>query len=250
MEQKWINHQRTLVVCSRGVSHQQRHLLTDIIRLLPHSKKEVKLDRKSQVSALSELAEMHSCNNCVYLESRKRIAFLWLIHFPTGPSVKFLIQSIHTSNELKLSGNCLKGSRPILSFDNSFKDKPHMQLLQQMFMQTFSTPQFHPKSMPFYDHVLSFTQTHNKIYFRNFETVQNGDDIALVEIGPRFTLTPIKIFDGPLTGETLYKNDAYVNPRDEEIASKMEVKYHKKTKKIKRKFDSKPDEPSIKDVFG
>lgn len=47
---------------------------------------------------------------------------MWIGKFPNGPSVKFLVENIHTSHELKLSGNCLKGSRPVLSFDGHFKE--------------------------------------------------------------------------------------------------------------------------------
>mmetsp|Transcript_5242 Transcript_5242/g.5224 ORF Transcript_5242/g.5224 Transcript_5242/m.5224 type:complete len:189 (+) Transcript_5242:193-759(+) len=185
---------------------------------------------------------MHSCNNCIYLESRKHISFLWIANFPSGPSAKFLLQSVHTSSELKLSGNCLKGSRPLLSFDNSWSEKPQLQLLQHMLTQTFSTPLKHPKSMPFVDHILSFNQAHNKIFFRNFEMIQSNSEVALVEIGPRFTLTPIKVFEGALTGETLYKNEAYVNPREQEMKYKMEVKVKRRNKRNKQKFEVGPEE--------
>lgn len=43
--------------------------------------------------------------------------------------------SVYTSGELKLTGNCLTGSRPLLSFDNSFVDHPHYNLLQELFTQ-------------------------------------------------------------------------------------------------------------------
>jgi len=39
--QNWINKQRTLVFCSRGISVQGRFLMLDLINLLPHCKKEV-----------------------------------------------------------------------------------------------------------------------------------------------------------------------------------------------------------------
>ncbi len=34
--------------------------------------------------------------------------------------------------ELKLTGNCLKGSRPLLSFDKTFESMPHWQLTKDM----------------------------------------------------------------------------------------------------------------------
>lgn len=76
-----------------------------------------------------DLAEMHSCNQGIYLESRKRLAYLWLTHFPNGPSVKFLLHNMHTSKELKFTGNCLKGTRPMISFDKSFAGVPHLELI-------------------------------------------------------------------------------------------------------------------------
>jgi len=45
--------------------------------------------------------------------------------FPSGPSVKFHVENVHTTEELKMTGNCLKGSRPLLSFDKGFDLKPH-----------------------------------------------------------------------------------------------------------------------------
>ena len=38
-------------------------------------------------------------------------------------------QNVHTMDELKLTGNHLKGSRPVLSFDGAFDTEPHLQLL-------------------------------------------------------------------------------------------------------------------------
>ena len=38
-------------------------------------------------------------------------------------------------DELRLTGNSLKGSRPFLSFDKAFDELPHLQLLKEMFTQ-------------------------------------------------------------------------------------------------------------------
>lgn len=222
---------RTLVLCSRGVTSFQKQVLKDLIRLLPHSKKESKIDRKSHYSALHDLAQMHSCNNILYLECRRKISYLWLAHYPTGPSVKFLVQNLHDSSELRLTGNCLKASRPILSFDDSFKKEAHLALIQQMFMQTFATPKDHPKAMPFIDHVFSFSQVFGQIYFRNFEvTCMGKKEPSLVEIGPRFCLTVVKVLDGVVCGETLYKNGNFIPPR-RQLAEREVKQTRKKAKK-------------------
>ena len=46
-----------------------------------------------------------------------------------------LCPAVHTLAELKLSGNHLKGSRPVLSFDANFDQQPHLQLLKEMLTQ-------------------------------------------------------------------------------------------------------------------
>ena len=71
--------------------------------------------------------------------------------------------------ELKLSGNHLKGSRPVLSFDAAFDEQPHLQLMKEMFTQAFATPRRHPKSKPFHDHVISFHFLDNRLWLRNYQ---------------------------------------------------------------------------------
>ena len=89
---EWKNRQRTLLLCSRGVNARFRHLMSDIIDLMPHSKKEAKVERRVAKDLIDELCYERSCNNCIYLESRKKKDFfLWLIKSPNGPSIKFAV---------------------------------------------------------------------------------------------------------------------------------------------------------------
>ena len=39
-----------------------------------------------------------------------------------------------------------------------------------------------------------------------------ADNLALVEVGPRCCLNPVKIFGGSFGGPVLYANPAYVSP--------------------------------------
>lgn len=75
------------------------------------------------------------------------------------------------------------------------------------------------RSKPFIDHILSFSMLDNKIWFRNFQIIEkdplqpNGPPkMTLVEIGPRFVLTPIRIFEGAFHGATLFSNPEFVSP--------------------------------------
>ncbi|KAJ8305682.1 hypothetical protein KUTeg_016227 [Tegillarca granosa] len=155
---------------------------------------------------------------------------------PKGPSVKFLVENIHTMSELKMTGNCLKGSRPLLSFD-----------------KIFSTPNQHPKSQPFIDHVYTFSIADNRIWFRNYQILE--EDGSLAEIGPRFVLNPIRIFEGSFGGPTLYQNPHYVSPNDYRRILKKKVA-HKYISRVyaKKSLDSRRSQETYKsditdDVF-
>eukprot|EP00850_Spirogloea_muscicola_P006164 SM000029S10459 [mRNA] locus=s29:275290:277577:- [translate_table: standard] len=161
------------------------------------------------------------------------------------------VAAVHTMAELKLTGNHLRGSRPVLTFSAHFGVLPHLQLLKELFtqpaltfpgtfaaaaavaVQLFATPAGHRKSKAFFDHVLAFTSLDNRVWFRNYQ-VQSAaaaietivlpnpaakkvdaaglEKMTLVEVGPRFCLNPIKIFSGSFGGVTLYDNPAYISP--------------------------------------
>ena len=88
---------------------------------MPHHKADSKMDSKSDPRQLNEVCELKSCNGCLYLEARKRTdLYLWLARPPRGPSAKFLVQNVHTMDELKLTGNCGHGTRALLCFDATF----------------------------------------------------------------------------------------------------------------------------------
>lgn len=128
-------------------------------------------------------------------------------------------------DELKLTGNAMLGSRPLLNFDENFETSPHFQLMKCMLTDVFNTPNGHPKSKPFVDRVMSFYVVNNNIWVRNYQ-ITDGAEISglnakkLVEIGPRFVLIPIRVFSGSFGGATLYQNLAYTSPNEERSASK------------------------------
>merc|ERR1711943_161400 len=98
-------------------------------------------------------------------------------------------------SDLSFTGNHVKGSRPVLSFQQIFNTKPHLQLFKELLKQVFNIPKNY-KSKPFFDHVLSFSLCDGKIWIRNYQVVippskQNLDALCLNEVGPRFSLQPI-----------------------------------------------------------
>lgn len=145
-------------------------------------------------------------------------------------------------SELHFPGNCLKGSRPILSFDASFNTQPHLLIIKELLTHIFSVPKGARKTKPFVDHVMGFTLADGKIWIRCFqinETEQSKSEapaaadgpedsalprvkkslgsrldtkISLTEIGPRFVLTPIIILESSFGGPVIYENKQFVSP--------------------------------------
>ena len=269
----YTNKQRVLVFGSRGLTSRYRHLMLDLRAMLPHHKKDSKLDTKDNLSTVNEIAEMKGCNTTIFFDVRKkRDLFVWLSHTPSGPSVKFHAVNVHTMDELRLTGNCLKGSRPILSFDRAFDDEigaPHLAVVRELFTQAFATPRGHPKSQPFHDHVINVGYADGKVWVRHYQIVDTAVDAkaiaklladgeqptVLVEIGPRFVLDIVRIFAGSMGGATLWTNPRYVAPnavRHEAAlvrAGKYGSRQRSKQERADRDDELTPAADPLADVF-
>ncbi|TKY69609.1 Ribosome biogenesis protein BRX1 [Spatholobus suberectus] len=239
-----------------GTKRRYRHLMLNVVSLLPHCKKENKVESKeSKGATLNELVELKNCSSCLFFECRKqKDLYLWMAKCPNGPSVKFLVSAVHTMEELKLTGNQLKGSRPILTFSTNFEKDAHWKLLKEMLLQIFETPKDHRKTKPFHDHVFVFSIVDDHIWFRSYQIsvphnesdkLPRGglDKMTLIEVGPRFCLNPIKIFGGSFGGPTLYENPFYVAPNQIRALEKRK-KAGKFAKKVKAKTRRKMHEIS------
>jgi ribosome biogenesis protein BRX1 len=154
---------KLLVLSSRGVTAGFVELMDNLLKLLPHAKKEPKFDKSAPIGEIAEIAELAGCRAALYFEARKmKDLYLWVgaceQRGEQGPSAKFLISRIRPLRDMRLTGNCLLGSRPILSFAAEFDGAPHGRVLRQLLTHTFSPPKGHPRSKPFHDHVLQARQ--------------------------------------------------------------------------------------------
>ncbi|GAB4825213.1 Ribosome bioproteinsis protein BRX1 2 [Ancistrocladus abbreviatus] len=224
------NKEKVLVTCSRRINFRYRHLMLNLVSLLSHCKKDNKVESKeSKGGTLNELVELKSCSSCLFFECRKhKDLYLWMAKCPNGPSVKFLVNAVHTMEELKLTGNHLKGSRPLLTFSANFDKEPHWKLLKEMILQV---------SVP-----------HNE----STKLDRGGlDKMTLVEVGPRFCLNPIKIFGGSFGGPTLYENPYYISPNQIRALEKKQKagKYVKKVKAKTRRKMHELSNPMERDEF-
>ncbi|CAF1285572.1 unnamed protein product, partial [Didymodactylos carnosus] len=233
MKCNWTNKQKVLIFSTRGVSYLARHVMKNLRALMPHTKSEPKIEIRKSFSILNEVVELRNCNKVLFFDmKKKKDLYLWMGNVPDGPTVKFLVENLHTMEELKLTGNCLKGSRPLLSFDEKFDKESHWKLIKELLTQIFGTPYHQPKSQPFVDHVLSFSIIDNKIWFRNYQIVEENG--ALAEIGPRFVLNLHCIFEKSFCGMLLYENPQYIAPNLKRRLAKM-----KASQKYKERIYSK-----------
>jgi ribosome biogenesis protein BRX1 len=88
-----------------------------------------------------------------------------------------------------MTGNCLKGSRGLVSFDSAFDETEWGKLTKEVFTQVrfiyfldwngkanlflggqiFGVPSTSRRAKPFIDHILTFSIVDSKIWFRNFQ---------------------------------------------------------------------------------
>lgn len=224
--------------------------MSDLCGLLPHTHKESKLDTKKKTAGynllLNSLADLHSCNLIFFLEAKKngQDLYLWLSRPPNGPTIKFHLTNLHTMGELGagFAGNCLKGGRGLVVFDKSFDEQDmgtgneYRGLIREMLRGVFCVPKRGVKGMkPFVDRIIGIFGVDGKIWIRVYEIresepgskkkdaeeettkpVPKGQtgqpEVSLVEIGPRFVLTPIVILEGSFGGPVIYENKEYVSP--------------------------------------
>uniref|UniRef100_A0A8C1HFW8 Ribosome biogenesis protein BRX1 homolog n=1 Tax=Cyprinus carpio carpio TaxID=630221 RepID=A0A8C1HFW8_CYPCA len=178
---KWRSKERVLVFCSRGISFRT---------MMPHN---TKMDRKDQLFVVNEVCEIKNCYTCIFSEAKQQQDLNMISNAPHGPSRRWCVFVVHTLAELKMTGNCLKGSRPLLSFDPK---EPHHALLKELFTQVYF------KSVCVCVCVIVCFSACPQI---------TEEDVSLVEIGPRFVLNLIIIFQGSLGGPTLCENPHFLS---------------------------------------
>lgn len=161
-------------------------------------------------------------------------------------------------DELNFTGNVLKGSRPILSFDATFEKAAHLRLIKELFTQIFAVPKQSRKVKPFVDHVMSFTVADNKIWLRVYQINEseqskkkptaNGEeatpapkkgktefDVSLVEVGPRLVATPIIIQESSFGGPIIYENKEFVSPNQirSDLRKAKAGRYNRRTEAVR-----------------
>jgi len=121
----------------------------------------------------------------------------------------------------------LKGGRGVVVFDKSFEDgfekgAEYKSLVREMLSGVFCVPAKGVRGMkPFIDRIIGVFGLDGKIWVRAYEireaekkqteVAKDGTDISLVEVGPRFVLTPIVVLEGSFSGPVLFENKEFVS---------------------------------------
>jgi ribosome biogenesis protein BRX1 len=129
--------------------------------------------------------------------------------------------------ELGFGGNCLKGGRGVVVFDKSFEDgfekgAEFRPLVRELLAGVFCVPAKGVRGMkPFIDRIIGVFGLDGKIWIRVYEiresekkqgeSAKDASDVSLVEIGPRFVLTPIVVVEGSFSGPVLFENKEFVS---------------------------------------
>lgn len=66
-QKKWTNKQRVLVFGSRGIGYRERHLMENLRTLMPHSRKEVKKQKRDDMRIINEVNFLYIQTYTLYL---------------------------------------------------------------------------------------------------------------------------------------------------------------------------------------
>ena len=79
---------------NKNPTNRHRHLLNDLASMIPHGRKDAKIDTKSKLFYLNEVAELYNCNNILFFEARKnQDLYMWMSKAPNGPCIKLYVQN-------------------------------------------------------------------------------------------------------------------------------------------------------------
>merc|ERR1719265_272175 len=209
---------QVLITASHGIDFRYRQILMDIMQLIPHGRLESRLGYHNNRKAINDLADCMGCSNIIFFQVLKhKDPYLWISESPEGPSVKLYVKNACSMQKLKLRGDHIKGSRPVLSFQKAFSIYPELSILMELIKKVFAPPRAHRNVKPYFDHVLSFSLVEHQILIRNYQVISPSapnkrivKKLCLNEVGPRLCLGMLKIFTGSFAGSIIYANPRYI----------------------------------------
>eukprot|EP01006_Ploeotia_vitrea_P040661 TRINITY_DN66444_c12_g1_i1.p1 TRINITY_DN66444_c12_g1~~TRINITY_DN66444_c12_g1_i1.p1 ORF type:complete len:261 (+),score=8.10 TRINITY_DN66444_c12_g1_i1:32-784(+) len=207
-----------LVLGSWGMTATERHLVLDLRALLPHGKKGDKVDtvKDNKAAVIGHSCRKMFCYGSLFLEHNKSHPCIYLASSKNPATAKLALSNVYTMAELKLKGNSMLESRPLLHFDRIFDEVEWMAPLKLLLTDVFSAPK-RPSSVPYVDNIFTFCWLDGRIWFRNYEVKRKANkEWDAIEIGPRFVMEPIQMWSGFWNGDITWKSETYKPPVQDE----------------------------------
>ena len=193
----WGGTSRCLLLGTRGLKARHRHLLRDLLHILPHGQSGPKVGAKQGLSAIAKLCEDTDCTSAVLLDARDtQRLYLWAVGCPNGPSAMFRVLNVHTVAELNLSARRVLQVRNLLSFDSGFEACAERRLLKALLARMFSVPDLEAgcRCALRVKHTLIFSFVDGRIWVRVFRNTKDAHgELGVEEIGPRLVLQPVRL---------------------------------------------------------
>ncbi|KCZ76949.1 hypothetical protein H311_02048, partial [Anncaliia algerae PRA109] len=178
---------KPLILYSKRAPQVIRIMCTDLNKLI-YSEMETNFD-ESSIYEIKELVELNECKGCIYFETTKRAAFVWLSSLE-GPTIKLRLMNVKLMKFFL--GNALKDCAAELIFTKDF-DENELSHFRSLVVSLIKSDK--PK-----DRVISFFYYENTIIMRIYSLKDGG----LEEIGPRMDLVLEKVLEGTFNGKTLF----------------------------------------------
>ena len=218
-------------MATRGIKTRHRHLMRDLLRVLPHGKRGSKIATNGEqgLGELLQLCEESDCSEALLLDARDPAGrlYLWAATCPEGPSVLFRVVNVHTVAELKLEARRAHRARNVLIFDRAFGWRlaelsacglqallapgrafgcsSERRVVRALLTRIFSVdPSVEPGRAL---HAITFLWLDGRVWLRVYR-IQYADDgtvLDVAEIGPRTVLCPVRIIASGFGGAILHE---------------------------------------------
>lgn len=224
---------RVLSIYNKHISADHLALKRDYEALCPHTKLEFKFTDEFQPHRLAHVARKRGCDLIAYWETRRHTdLFLYLAAAPSGPTAKFHVFNIKSSQSMRFTGNFARFTRPVLNFSEEFEQSAPMRIAQELLKRCFQAPYLHFRQAPFIDHLFQFVvadrvsrQFDFHAYAFEFDDTvrrpRDGEDVVLREAGPGFSMVPVALYAGCMTGDTVWENPGYLTQGEVRLQQRL-----------------------------
>lgn len=153
---------------------------------------EQKWDMGKEYDELRSLMELNECDSMLFFRSTKRSDDLWM-GLRDGMSVLFRLHNISTMKDCNFGVNAFKECGYVVMFSKEFDEVEHLQHVKGVIEQIFVSGETKDKA-------LCFFHVDGVVWVRCYRIGEK-----LEELGPRFVLEVLGVFEKCFRGRVLYR---------------------------------------------